>query len=154
MDNINLIMAINIFPIVVNISNNIVLSFFSRFLISLNKFPICINYLFLICGLFLDCFINNNLISEFLLIIYITGLFGIVRSLKFKDLSVFPLLGKMSTIIYFIHLYVWTFYYTIMYNEKTYGIISFVVTTVASIIIALLFIFFKGCKKKKLLSLS
>lgn len=43
---------------------------------------------------------------------------------------------SMSTTIYFIHLLVWTLVYTVLYGTKTYGMSSFILTTLLSVTIA------------------
>lgn len=43
---------------------------------------------------------------------------------------------SMSATIFYLHLYVWTIYYWIVYGEKHFGLDSFIVTSVACLIIA------------------
>ena len=45
-----------------------------------------------------------------------------------------------SGIIYFIHMYVWTIYYWIMYREKRFGIDSFVATSLISTLLSVVYI--------------
>lgn len=74
------------------------------------------------------CLINHAYIKEALLSVCAIALFALIVDIKLKDSRVFPGLRKMSTWMYFIHLYVWTFYYTLVYGEKMFGIDSFIVT--------------------------
>ena len=48
-----------------------------------------------------------------------------------------------STIIYLIHMYVWTIYYVFAYDGKTFGIDSFIYTSIVSLIISIIYIFAK-----------
>ena len=48
-------------------------------------------------------------------------------------------------------MYVWTFYYIIVYREKTFGWDSFAVTTLISLAIGLAHCYLAGRKKKALL---
>lgn len=43
---------------------------------------------------------------------------------------------KISTIVYFIHMYAWTGYYMLVYGTKTYGIDTFIATSVISVLIS------------------
>ncbi len=44
------------------------------------------------------------------------------------------ILRKLSTEMYFLHLWIWTIYYTLMYGEKTYGWDCFLATFIFSVI--------------------
>lgn len=52
-------------------------------------------------------------------------------------IAIYPKLRSMSTIIYLVHMYVWTFYYMIVYGEKTHGADSFIVTSIVAVLVAL-----------------
>ncbi len=77
------------------------------------------------------------------------ALFGIVEQIKLKDSAAFPVMRKMSTVLYFTHLYVWTFYYIVVYGETTYGPDCFFAVTGICITIALLYTAIKGNTKQK-----
>lgn len=68
------------------------------------------------------------------------GIFLVASGIRLKNRPLYPMLRQMSMILYFIHLYVWTFYYTLVYGEKTYGMESFLMTTVISLLLAYLYI--------------
>ena len=74
------------------------------------------------------------MISEFILIITAVGLFGTVANIELKDSIVYPVLRSMSTSIYFIHMYIWTIYYKIVYGKKTFGWDSFLVTSIIAVV--------------------
>ena len=81
-------------------------------------------------------FINNQIIVTYLLIISSVGLFGIIEKIELTNSSVYRTLRSMSTTMYLIHLMVWTFYYTVAYGEKTYGLDCFIIVSVISSLIA------------------
>ena len=102
--------------------------------------------LFIICFV-LSCLINNALLLSYVRMVSSILLFLVVLNIKLKDKYIYINLRKMSTIIYFIHLYVWTGYYMIVYGEKRYGLDSFIVTICISTIISMAYLFFKNIIK-------
>ncbi len=68
------------------------------------------------------------------------GMFTVFKNLKLPEASCFSVMRKMSTIIYFSHMYVWTIYYGIRYGEKTFGFDCFVYTVAISLAISALYI--------------
>lgn len=76
-----------------------------------------------------------------------TGLFIVLVGIKLTDSKYYFIMRKTSTVIYFIHLYIWTIYYGICYGEKTYGIDCFIVTLIASILISFIYIYWNKQKK-------
>ena len=72
-----------------------------------------------------------------------SGLGFLVLAANFQGQSkpVFPILRKLSTVMYFLHMYVWTFYYAMAYGEKTFGLDSFLVTTVVCVVLGLAYHF-------------
>ena len=72
------------------------------------------------------------------------SLFGIVLGIRLKDSRKYYVLRKMSTGIYFVHLYVWMGYYTLVYGTKTYGFDSFLCTALLSALISYLYTTIKG----------
>ena len=108
------------------------------------------NYIIFIVGLLLNIIIKNSFISSYLLLITSVALFGIVTSIKLKDSIIYPMVRKMSTIIYLIHMYIYTFYYLIVYKQETYGIDCFIVTSIISFILSFLYVVFNYRIKAKL----
>lgn len=98
-------------------------------------------WVFLIAGFIANFMIDNQSISTLFEAVSSIGLFGVIEKIKFADSKVFPFVRKMSTFIYFIHMYVWSFYYVIIYRVKTYGWDSFLVTSVVSSILAIVYIY-------------
>ena len=102
---------------------------------------------FLSILLFVFGFIGNCLLDGFLGSIFLTisaiGLFGIVKNIKLPSKPMWKHLREYSTIIYLIHMYVWTIYYMFAYGEKTFGIDSFIFTSIVSLLISIIYIFAK-----------
>lgn len=66
--------------------------------------------------------------------------FGIILNWKLMDHPVYHKLRKMSTIMYLIHMYIWSIYYKVLYGEKTYGLDSFIITSLCGCVVALLYL--------------
>jgi len=113
------------------------------------KIKLYLNYIMLICGFIANYLVNNNIISFFLLIITCVGLFGVVEKIDLKNNPIYIRLRNMSTIIYLIHMYVWTFYYIILYGEKTFGMYSFIITTIICTAISILYVEISFKSKQK-----
>ena len=97
--------------------------------------------------LFVFCFIGNCLLDGYFGSIFLTisavGLFGIIKNIKLPNKPMWKYLREYSTIIYLVHMYVWTIYYVFAYGEKTFGIDSFIFTSFASLLISIIYIFAK-----------
>ena len=116
------------------------------------KHNILFNLSLLIAGFSIN-YMFDGLIGKFSIILYSVSLFNIVSTIKLKDARVYPLLRNYSTTMYFIHLYIWTFYYKIMYGSKTYGLDCFAWTLIICILIAILYniyLLWRKLKKKML----
>jgi surface polysaccharide O-acyltransferase-like enzyme len=113
------------------------------------KLPSTVNWAGFIAGFVLNCFIDNSIVSSYLLILTAVSLFGIVEGIELKDRKIYSKLRNMSTLIYLIHMYVWTFYYKIVYGGKTYGVDSFIATAVVSTIASLVYVIVRDNKKHK-----
>lgn len=98
--------------------------------------------LLLVCFCLRYCILNSY-IKIVLLIFMSVGFWGIIEKIYLPDNKIFFVLRKFSTIIYLIHMYVWTIYYSIVYKEIAYGLDSFLVTSVISLVIAWLYLFIK-----------
>ena len=102
-----------------------------------------INWIILILGLILIYITNNQIIDYYLLIITSVALFGIIKNISIKEKKIYLLARKSSLIIYLIHMYVWNFYYMIIYGKIQFGIDSFLVTSIISILTAITYLFLK-----------
>lgn len=76
------------------------------------------------------------------------GLTGIVNNMQLPESSIWRWLRKSSVIVYFIHLYVWTFFYMVKYGKKTYGMEAFLVTAGVSIGISAIIIIYENTKSR------
>lgn len=106
------------------------------------------------------CLIGSVFIKSILVAVYAVALFAVTVRINLKNSEWYPILRKMSTVMYFIHMYVWTFYYFIMYmhlGKTNYGADSFFVTTVICLAIACAYICIRdkdGYMKSKLVKLA
>ena len=103
------------------------------------RLPNYINCLLLLGSSVARFFIVNEFITGYLIVFSSIGLFGIIISISLHDSLVYPILRNMSTIVYLIHMYIWTLYYMLIYGEKTYGLDSFIVVSLVSSIFAILY---------------
>ncbi len=112
------------------------------FLFAETKLPNILSASLFICGLFIN-FIFNGFIGDIALVMFSVGLFSIVSQIPLKNSPLYPILRNISTIIYFIHMYVWTLYYSLMYQKKTFGLDSFIVVCLVSTCFAIFIIWLK-----------
>ncbi len=101
-----------------------------------------IGFLLFLCGFLGDILLEGAIGSLFRGLTAI-GIFLMASGIRLKPRPLYPMLRRMSIILYFIHMYVWTFYYTLVYGQKTYGMDSFLATTLACLLFAYLFITFR-----------
>lgn len=80
-----------------------------------------------------------------------TGIFIAALNIKLKYSDIYGTLREMSSTIYFIHLWIWTIIYAIIYREKTYGLLPFVMTASISCLVAYIFRRYKLFKKADML---
>ncbi len=92
-------------------------------------------------------FIDNIFISYVFLLICAVGFFAVILRINLKDAKIYYPLRKSSTVIYLIHMYVWSAVCLLIYhsNEK-FGFVPFILTSFISIIISFIYI---GIKNKK-----
>ncbi len=107
---------------------------------SKKKLPVCLSWFLMIGGYVANIVIDSSSVSSFMLAASAIGFFEIIKDINLPDSSFYQTVRKMSTVIYFIHMYVWSFYYKFVYTEKTYGLDCFVVTVCSCVIIALIYV--------------
>lgn len=101
-------------------------------------------YVLFILGIIFEfLFWNNIFIRNISIVTTSIGLFTIVINLNIGESKKYYLIRKNSTYMYFIHMYVWTAYYMIVYGYKKYGIGSFTFTTIFSILLSTIYIYVK-----------
>ena len=117
-------------------------------LLAKKKFNIKIALPMFVISYVLNVIVHNTAISLLLVATSAIGLFVVVKEIRLPDCPMYFFIRKMSTVIYFIHMYVWTIYYMIIYGEKTYGMDSFVVVSIVSMVLAICYIIFSNRLKK------
>ena len=90
----------------------------------------------LVSGYILNVFVQNDYWSTFLVAISSIGFFCVINAIALPNSRVYPFVRKMSTTIYFVHMYIWSFYYVLVYGEKTYGVVCFLVTIVICLVLS------------------
>ena len=98
-----------------------------------------INSLMLAVAVIIHFFTDSGLLSGYMTIVASIGLFGLVEHISLKDNAIYTRLRSCSMVIYLIHMYVWSFYYMIVYGQKTYGPDGFLVTAGLSLVISILY---------------
>lgn len=91
----------------------------------------------------------SSFFKDIMITVFSLSLFNIALYIKVNESAKYKILRKTSTIMYFIHMYVWSIYYTIIYGEKTYSYDSFFATSIISILISLMYIKIKNNLKIK-----
>lgn len=108
-----------------------------------------VSWSMLVSGYLLNVFVQNSYWSSFFVAISSIGLFCVINTIALPDSRVYPFVRKMSTIIYFLHMYVWSFYYALIYGEKTYGVDCFLVTIVICLAVSAVTVTVTECYDKK-----
>lgn len=84
--------------------------------------------------------LDNFWLNDVAIAICSVGLFCLIISIPNEKIKIeTKCFRKMSIVIYFLHMYVYTAYYMVIYGKKTVGIDSFIVTTVLCIIIGYIY---------------
>lgn len=107
-------------------------------LLSSKKAPLVVNLILFISGFVANYCIGST--NVFCTAICVIGLFGILEEVKLRKSRIYLTMRKMSTGIYFIHLWVWTVLYSVMYGEKTYGLLPFIGTVGLSLALTYMYI--------------
>lgn len=95
------------------------------------------NYLaLLLFGTAIGLCLDNEFLHGYSTMLSAIGLFGWSTHLNVKYSSISKYMKRMSTWIYFIHMYVYTGIYLVLYGEKTRGAIPFLLTAVLSVCIS------------------
>lgn len=104
--------------------------------------------LYLLSSIIIYWALDGLVLSQILLLIVVLLFFVFVENIQFSNNKVFLLLRKMSTYIYLIHMYVWTFFYTAVYGDVHYGLAAFLATL--SVSCSLSFAYIKLKERKNL----
>ena len=103
-------------------------------------------YALLILGAIITTF-TSGFAKSLAFVCFSTSLFSVVKDMNFRHNKL--VCRRCSTVMYFLHLWVWTLYYICVYGEKKYGLDSFIVTTCISFILGVLFSGYKDKWLKK-----
>lgn len=122
-------------------------------LIKLNNVKVTRSLPLFILLFVLSCTIDSYYLKNIVIAVRNIVLFVVVKDLCL-NVSSHLMFRKMSTYMYFFHMYVWTFCYGLLYQQKTYGMRCFVITLVVTTILSYLYIKLKDkYKDNKLLRL-
>ena len=113
------------------------------------RLPLPVNLVLFVGGFVADVFVNNTVFGVYLLICTSVGFFGIVESIKIQSSKVYPMLRRLSTYIYLVHMYMWTGFYVVFCGGESYGLIPFVATSVLSLAVAYVIVKIKYRKSNK-----
>ena len=105
------------------------------------KVPFKINTFLFFLSLLLDYYIKNIIVSEYISIITIISLFNFVKELNLKKSIIYIYFRKISSIIYYIHMYIFTIYSLIRYKKINFGFEMFLVTSILSFVFSIMYIF-------------
>lgn len=107
-------------------------------------------YVFVSMALSLVCAVSfNGVIYDFAITTLVLFSCILVLHVHLTDSRVWFFMRKISTYNYFIHLWIWTIYYTLVYKEKHFGLDSFIVTSLLSFAISILIIAAKNKVQKR-----
>lgn len=109
-----------------------------------------VSSIMLVAGFCLNVIYDNIYLDSFFSTISSVGLFCIINSIDLPESKAYPFIRKMSTVIYYIHMYVWTFYYLIIYGNKTFGMDCFLVTTAICIVVAATIVAMMNIKRNRI----
>ena len=85
-------------------------------------------------------FFLDGIAGDVLLAISSVGVFCLILQISLKDAPIFSILRSLSTSVYFIHMYIWTLYYLLVYGYTKQGLDAFLVSAGISLIIAYAYI--------------
>lgn len=85
-------------------------------------------------------FYENIIVLRFTLPVLMFCFFQLILKVRFDHPKIALFLRRNSTVIYFIHLWVWSVYYYIVYGQKTYGFYCFLFTTLITLVISISYV--------------
>ena len=103
------------------------------------KIPGMITKTAMIGGFLLLCHANSLIVEYVMIVIASIGLFCEIRRIPLKDSRIYPCLRKMSTVVYFAHMYIAVLYGYAVNGTYTYGLRCFLATVVISYSAAFLY---------------
>ena len=94
----------------------------------------------LLAASFAAALLCDGLAKSFFIAVCAASLLVIVSGFR-SDSEIYPFMRKMSTAIYFVHMYVWSICYTILYGRKTMGLGMFTLTVLISVLVSALYVY-------------
>ena len=119
-------------------------------LLSKKTLPIKVSWMILVIAYISNVLVDSIGISSIFEAVSAIALFGVFSSINLPDSIVYSRMRKISTVVYFIHLYIWSFYYIIVYGKKTYGLDCYLVTSVVCLLIGVIFTEISKYKNKNI----
>lgn len=119
-------------------------------LLSQKSIPTYVALLMTIFGVALS-YNADFLLFNYAVVICSMGIFSLTVRLNMRPASWLIKCRKISTDMYFFHMWVWTVYYVIVYQEKHFGMDSFLVTTCTCIILSFAIQYISPRKHMKIL---
>ncbi len=104
-------------------------------------------WLLLAAGFSVKCLLTNEIAASFVIPVYAIALFLILIQSNMKDSPRYVVARNISMVVYFIHMYIWTFYYSLVYKQKTYGLDSFLVTAIVFFLVAVVYLYIRSNKQ-------
>lgn len=127
--------------------------FYMAFGMLLAKYQmLCKKYSVLLLALsfFLSVLFNDSVLKMLFTAFCSITLFMTVLNIRLNVMFPFTLLRKISTDMYFWHLYIWTALYTLLYGEKRFGLIAFLGTLVCVTLLSFFLCFVKEKTNKQI----
>lgn len=85
-------------------------------------------------------FYENMIVLRFILPVLMFCFFQLLLKVRFDHPEIAKFLRRNSTVIYFIHLWVWSVYYYIVYGKKTHGFYVFLFTALITLVISMTYV--------------
>ena len=91
------------------------------------------------------CFGGNEIpvISTGIIALGAIGIFAFVINIHLAYKDIYRYMRTSSTVLYFLHMWIWTLVYSAIYGKKVYGMDMFVFTLLVTLGISLVYIFYK-----------
>lgn len=105
-----------------------------------NELSVTKNMIMFLGGMSVRLYMPEGIAGGLCFMISAAGLFGLISGVRLGYSEIFGVLRRMSTVIFLVHMYIWTFYYTIRYDTKTSGLDSFIITSAVSVLAALVYV--------------
>lgn len=106
--------------------------------ISKNKFSKRNYLIILLFGITIGVCLDNQFLRGYSTMLSAIGLFGWSTHLNIKHTDLIERMKKISIWIYFIHMYVYTGIYLVLYGEKVSGAVPFLLTAILSVCISVI----------------